>query len=148
MAVFIRWSEVETGKFKVTFYHNYPEMLTLEEMQGGVIVDSLPSEPDFEEGKRVTGLFVDPSTISYPVDYNVVQTNVNMWYEVEDIPLTAEQLVQQLIERVSILESEKVELDTKFAEVSGQNESLESSNKSLSDTVDGLIIYLAQKGII
>lgn len=83
--------EVTPTKHLVKRYHNFPEMLTDEEKEGSISIDT-PPETEFPVGK-VGVLYCNPET-------------GNVWYEYVDRPLTEiEQLRQQLIEQQQLIDT-------------------------------------------
>jgi len=141
MAIFIRWIEVPSGKYLVNYQCFDPSILSEEDKADGILVDSLPQEPVVSANESLVGLFVDPATLPQEPDANTIYSEVKLWYEVGQKPLTNK-------ERISKLEFDKATSEAKISELSERNRNLESSNKALSDTVDGLIAYMTEAGIL
>lgn len=86
--------EVEgEGKAKVKLIHYFPEMLSDDELQEGILVDK--------------SLFFDAENIPYKTAVLYINPDThNMWYEYVDRPLTSEEkieLQQSQIEEMTIM---------------------------------------------
>lgn len=82
---YIEWEEQEGNLGRVIFTHNFPEMLTVEDMKNGLLVDNI-LEP--EKTEKIPQLYIDLDT-------------KKMFYKYYDKTETTEQSME---ERIAALE--------------------------------------------
>jgi hypothetical protein len=80
--IFLTHDNASTTKAKVIIIHNFPDMLSEEMLNSGILVDSIVTEPKPQFGKTAE-LYVNPTT-------------KETWYEFINRPLTDSETIQEL----------------------------------------------------